>query len=188
MSDPKSSDPSSNPASPTIGSPYIDGMLSMPVEAPGIHTLKQYLKDLSFENPRPFSRGQDPDRDPRFDIIVGVHSRPADDQGAWMVELQLHAEARDHEQNVMFLAELVYTGCYVIANVPEEKIESVLHLTCAPLLFPYARQILDEAIQKGGYPPLHLHVSMQEFATLFERHLERKKKEAAAKAAQSAQV
>ncbi|MGE5539771.1 MAG: protein-export chaperone SecB [Gemmatimonas sp.] len=172
----------SDPTSPTIANPYIDGALELPPEAPGVQTISQYLKDLSFENPRPFSRARDTDYQPLFDVIVGVHSRPAEG-GGWMVELQLRAEARDEQHSVMFLAELVYAGCYVVSNVPEDKIESVLHLTCAPLLFPYARQILDDAIQKGGYPPLHLHVTMREFATLFERHLERKQKEAATGAA-----
>jgi preprotein translocase subunit SecB len=171
----------SDPTSPTIGSPFIDGVLTLPAEHPGVHTLTQYLRDLSFENPRPFSRSRGTDRDPHFDIIVGVHSRPGDEPGAWMVDLSIRAEARDDEQNVMFLAELVYTGCYVITSVAEDQIETVLHMTCAPLLFPYARHILDEAIQRGGYPPLHLTVSIHEFATLFERHLERKKREAATK-------
>jgi preprotein translocase subunit SecB len=175
------SDPTSPTIGPTIGAPHIDGILTLPAEAPGVQTLTQYLRDLSFENPRPFSRARGSDQDPHFDIIVGVHSRPGDEPGAWMVDLSLRAEARDDKQEVMFLAELVYTGCYVVSNVPEGQIESVLHLTCAPLLFPYARHILDEAIQRGGYPPLHLNVSMHEFATLFERHLERKKREAAAK-------
>jgi preprotein translocase subunit SecB len=171
----------SDPTSPTIGSPFIDGVLTLPAEAPGVHTLSQYLRDLSFENPRPFSRARDTDRDPHFDIIVGVHSRTGDEPGAWMVDLSLRAEARDDQQNVMFLAELIYTGCFVVTNVAEDQIETVLHMTCAPLLFPYARHILDEAIQRGGYPPLHLNVSMHEFATLFERHLERKKREAGAR-------
>jgi preprotein translocase subunit SecB len=171
----------SDPTSPTIGAPHIDGVLTMPADAPGIQTLTQYLRDLSFENPRPFSRQRAADHDPRFDIIVGVHSRPGDEPGAWMVDVSLRAEARDDQQKVMFLAELVYTGCYVISNVPDEQIEAVLHLTCAPLLFPYARHILDEAIQRGGYPPLHLHLSMNEFRTLFERHLERKRREATAR-------
>jgi preprotein translocase subunit SecB len=172
----------SDSPSPTIGSPFIDGTLAMPVEAPGIQTISQYLRDLSFENPRPFSRTRSSEREPRFDVVVGVHSRPAEGPGAWMVEVSLRAEARDEAQDVMFLAEIIYAGCYVLTNVADDKVESVLHLTCAPLLFPYARHILDEAIQRGGYPPLHLHVSMQEFAALFEKHLERKKREAAARA------
>src|SRR3954467_3334815 len=101
----------SDPVSPTIGSPYIDGVLTMPVDAPGIQTISQYLRDLSFENPRPFSRARQINRDPAFDVIVGVHSRKAD-EGAWMVEVSLRAEARDEDQSVMFLAEIIYAGCY----------------------------------------------------------------------------
>jgi preprotein translocase subunit SecB len=61
----------------------------------------------------------------------------------------------------------------------------VLHLQCAPLLFPYARQILDDAVQKGGYPPLNIDVNATDYLALFRGHLERKKREAAAQAAQA---
>jgi preprotein translocase subunit SecB len=146
--------------------------------APAIKTVLQYLKDLSFESVRPFARGNADAPNPTFDVVVGIHSRRADD-GDYMVEFSIRAEARA-DSKTMFLAELIYVGCYTLANVPEEQVEPMLHLHCAPLLFPYARQILDDAVQKGGYPPLHIDVSSADYLSLFQGHLERKKREAAA--------
>jgi preprotein translocase subunit SecB len=144
--------------------------------APMIRTVGQYLKDLSFENPRPFARRKE-SAEPTFDIVIGVHSRKADD-GDYMLEFSIRAESRADDVTT-FLAELIYVGCYSFANIPEDQIEPILHLQLAPLLFPYARQILDNAVQNGGYPPLHLEVNAVDYITLFKAHLERKKRDAA---------
>lgn len=151
---------------------------------PRVHTLSQYLKDLSFENPHPFLRGTESTPEPKFDITVGVHSRMADD-GFWMVEYSIRVQA-NAEEKTLFLGELIYVGCYQVENVPEDQVEPVLHLQCAPLLFPYARQIMDDMAQRGGYPPLHFHVYAQDYESLYKGHLERKRREAEAAAAQQA--
>lgn len=145
-------------------------------DAPTIRTVGQYLKDLSFENPRPFAR-RGAEAEPAFDIVIGVHSRRADD-GDYMLEFSIRAESRADDVTT-FLAELIYVGCYSFANIPEDQIEPILHLQLAPMLFPYARQILDNAVQNGGYPPLHLEVNAIDYVTLFKAHLERKKRETA---------
>jgi preprotein translocase subunit SecB len=144
-------------------------------DSPMVRTVAQYLKDLSFENPRPFSRKQERD-EPDFDIVIGVHSRKADD-GDYMLEFSIRAEARSDEKT-FFLTELIYVGCYSFANIAEDKIEAILHLQLAPMLFPYARQILDDVVQRGGYPPLHVEVNAINYLDLFKAHLERKKRDA----------
>lgn len=148
-------------------------------DSPVIQTVSQHLKDLSFENPRPFAR-QKEQPEPDFDIVIGVHSRKAD-EGDYMLEYSMRAEARSEEATI-FLAELIYVGCYTFKNVPEEQIEQILHLQLAPLLFPYARQILDDVVQRGGYPPLHVEVTSVDYLELFKAHIERKKRDAARQA------
>lgn len=145
-------------------------------DSPVVRTVAQYLKDISFENPRPFKRKEERN-EPDFDIVIGVHSRKAD-EGDYMLEFSIRAEARSDERT-LFLAELIYVGCYSFANVDEDKIEPILHLQLAPMLFPYARQILDDAVQRGGYPPLHIEVNAINYLELFKAHLERKKRDGA---------
>jgi preprotein translocase subunit SecB len=180
----------SDSASPSPSSgPYASGENVSPVREPDpseprVHTLSQYLKDLSFENPHPFLRSSPSTPEPKFDITVGIHSRQADD-GFWMVEFSIRVQA-DAEGKTLFLGELIYAACYQMENVPEDQIEPVLHLQCAPLLFPYARQIMDDVVQKGGYPPLHFHVYTQDYESLYKGHLERKRREAEAAAQQAA--
>lgn len=178
----------SDSASPSPNSaPGTNGRKELSAEtppAPRVHTVSQYLKDLSFENPHPFIRANPAAPEPQFDITVGVHSRQADD-GLWMVEYSVRIEARA-EEKTLFLGELIYVGCYQMENVPEDQIEPVLHLQCAPLLFPYARQIMDDAVQRGGYPPLHFHVYAQDYERLYQGHLERKRREAEAATQQQA--
>ena len=155
-----------------------DPTAGIPAGSVAVQVIAQYLKDLSFENPRPFAR-QKERPEPDFDIVIGVHSRRGSEANDYMVEFSMRAEARSDDATV-FLAELIYVGCYILENIPEENIEPILHLQLAPLLFPYARQILDDAVQRGGYPPLHVEVNAVNYVELYKGHLERKRREAAA--------
>ncbi len=118
---------------------------------PSLSVRAQYVKDLSFENPRApdsFAAG-DP---PAINISVQVQGRQFDD-GAHEVELQINAEAKRGD-DVVFLAELNYAGVFVIANVPPEHLQSVVMVECPRLLFPFARRVIADCTRDGGFPPL----------------------------------
>jgi preprotein translocase subunit SecB len=41
-----------------------------------------------------------------------------------------------------------------IVNVPEQEMHPILMIECPRLLFPFAREIIANAIRGGGFPPL----------------------------------
>lgn len=63
-----------------------------------------------------------------------------------------------------------YAGVFRLQNIPQEHIHPVLVIDCARLLFPFARQIIAEAVQNGGFPPFY--VPPIDFAALFQQRLQ----------------
>lgn len=113
----------------------------------------QYIKDLSFENPKaPWSLRADI----RPEIEIGVDVRAERmAQDAFEVVLQLNVNGV-HEGEKVFILELAYAGVFQFDNVRPDQAEYVLMVECARLLFPFARQIVGQITTDGGYPPLHI--------------------------------
>jgi preprotein translocase subunit SecB len=117
---------------------------------PGFRILAQYVRDLSFENPRA------PDSlriegKPAIDMGVEMNARGRPD-GLFEVDLKLSARATRDEQPV-FHVEVMYGGLFHIAGVPEDQLEPVLLIECPRFLFPYARRLVSDVTAEGGFPP-----------------------------------
>ena len=120
---------------------------------PGIRVLAQFIRDLSFENPRaPESlRGA---AQPQIDLGVEMNARGRDD-GYYEVDLKLSARA-SRDDGAIFVVELMYGGVFQIAGVSAEDMEPVLLIECPRYLFPFARRIIADVTSDGGYPPFLL--------------------------------
>jgi preprotein translocase subunit SecB len=122
--------------------------------APKLSVLVQYMKDFSFENPnapRSFAPQQ---QAPNISIQVNVNARqigPTD----YEVTLLLEGGAGEGA-NTLFKFELNYAGVFRIENVPADQIQPVVMIEGPRLLFPFARQIVAEAVKGGGFPPLYI--------------------------------
>ncbi|MCK5749078.1 MAG: protein-export chaperone SecB [Oricola sp.] len=125
-----------------------------PQNAPSMTVLAQYLKDLSFENPRApgiyQSNGQ-----PNIEVNVDVQGR-ALNANQYEVELSVSARAQRESGEAMFVVEASYAGIFEIVNVPREQLEMVMLVECPRLLFPFMRQIVADATRNGNFPPLML--------------------------------
>lgn len=135
---------------------------------PRIVVNAQYIKDLSFENPKApgslfvqASGGQPPKVDINVDLKAGALNK---DKGLFEVVLNISAKTQV-ENDTSFLAELSYGGTFTILGVPENELEGVLLVYCPSLLFPFARRILADCTQSGGFAPLMLEPI--DFATLY---------------------
>ncbi len=121
---------------------------------PGIRVLAQFIRDLSFENPRApdsLNLGNAP---PQMDVGVEMNARGRPD-GLFEVDLKLTAAANKDGGSV-FHCELVYGGLFQISGVEEQAMEPVLMTECPRFLFPFARQIVAEMSAQGGFPPFML--------------------------------
>jgi len=120
--------------------------------APRFSVVAQYVKDFSFENPNaPRSFGQQP---AGLSLQVNVNGRqlaPTD----YEIELLLEGGAGEGP-GVVFKFELHYAGVFRLENVPAEQVQPLAMIEGPRLLFPFARQIIADAVRNGGYPPLYV--------------------------------
>ena len=115
--------------------------------------LAQYIKDLSFENPNA-PRSLNPGSQPQINVQVAVSGNAATETEV-EVELKLEGQA-DIPGTVLFSFALVYAGVFRIQNVPQEHMHPLMMIECPRILFPFAREIVANAVRNGGFPPLLL--------------------------------
>ena len=138
-------------------------------QQPSVRVLAQYVKDLSFENPRAPLSLQKTDQAPAINIGVNVGARLLAQQD-YEVTLSLEAKAGG-DDDVNFQVELQYAGVIRVAGMKQEHIQPFLLIEGPRLLFPFARQIMADAVRNGGFPPLM--IDPIDFVTLYKRNLER---------------
>ncbi len=119
----------------------------------------QYVKDLSFENPQApnsLRAGQEP---PQMDINISMDAAKLEEdniENLYEVALKLSARA-NRKDSVAFIAEVEYGMTVSLPNVPEKHHHPVLMIEVPRLAFPFARQVLADITQQGGFPPLLLN-------------------------------
>lgn len=121
---------------------------------PQLNVLAQYIKDLSFENPNSPRSLAPQEQPPQINVQVNVNPRQIG-EGEFEVELLLEGSAQAGDL-VLFKVELNYAGLLRVRNVPEQELAPVIMIEGPRLLFPFARQIIAEAVRNGGFPPLLL--------------------------------
>lgn len=124
--------------------------------APSFAIKGQYVKDLSFENPRaPASLaalGQE--APPRIDLNVDIK---VDRVQEALYETSLHLSAKaTGSQGTLFLTDLVFAGLFELVNIPQERVEPILFVDCPFVLYPFARRVIADVTRDGGFPPLML--------------------------------
>jgi preprotein translocase subunit SecB len=118
-----------------------------------VSVLAQYIKDLSVENPsapQVFQWQVQPNLDVQFALNA---NKAADD--VHEVSLKIEATARS-ENGVHFVVDLSYAGLFGVRGIPEEALAPLLLIEAPRLLFPFAREIVADAVTNTGFPPLLL--------------------------------
>lgn len=132
-----------------------------------LNALAQYIKDLSFENPNaPNSLGQQ-QQAPQISLQVNVGAKQLA-EADFEVELLLEGKA-ESGATTLFAFELVYAGIFRIGGVPAEQLHPFVMIECPRMLFPFARQIMADAVRNGGFPPLY--IDPIDFAALYRQKL-----------------
>ncbi|HWE74186.1 MAG TPA: protein-export chaperone SecB [Stellaceae bacterium] len=129
----------------------------------------QYVKDLSFENPRAPQSLLQPPPGVAPDLQVGVDVKA---QGlaadVYEVVMLLKVEAKVQNE-VIFVAELSYGAVVSLINTTPEDVPIALMVETPRLLFPYARNIISEVTRDGGFTPLLL--SPIDFVDIYRRRI-----------------
>lgn len=115
----------------------------------------QYIKDLSFENPRaPHSLRQQTTQ-PAVEINVDVKAQSLGPEN-YEVVLTIKSSAKIQEE-ALFIVELTYGAVITAHNVPQELLSAVVLVETPRLMFPFARNIIAETTRDGGFPPLMIN-------------------------------
>jgi preprotein translocase subunit SecB len=136
-------------------------------QGPSLHAMVQYTKDFSFENPNaPQSLGPQ-EKGPNISIQVNVNARQLA-EADFEVSLALEGTAGEGA-GTLFKFELDYAGVFRVQGVPEDQMHPVVMIECPRLLFPFARQIIAEAVRNGGFPPLY--IDPIDFGALYQQRI-----------------
>jgi preprotein translocase subunit SecB len=134
---------------------------------PQLNVMGQYIKDFSFENPnapRSLAPNQ-PQPNINIQINVGVTQMAETD---FEVTLKLEGKA-ESAGTVLFVFDLTFAGLFRIQNVPSEHLHALVMIECPRLLFPFAREIIANAVRNGGFAPLLL--DPVDFVALYQQRL-----------------
>lgn len=125
-----------------------------PAAQPKFSVLVQFTKDFSFENPNaPRTLGAQ-QTSPNISVQINVNARqlaPTDFEVSLMME-----GGAGEGANVFFKFELNYAGVFRAENIPPEQLQPIVLIEGPRLLFPFARQIIADAVRGGGFPPLYI--------------------------------
>ena len=125
----------------------------------------QYIKDMSFENPRAPQSLVQPAAQPEVEINVDVKARNLNPD-VFEVVLTINATARAQGEAV-FVVELAYGSVVTIHNATAEMLPMLVLVETPRILFPFARAIIANATRDGGFPPLMINPI--DFAELLRR-------------------
>jgi preprotein translocase subunit SecB len=115
----------------------------------------QYIKDLSFENPRAPNSLRQQGTPPSVEINVDVKAQTLGPE-SYEVVLTINASAKVQDE-ALFLVELAYGAIITVRNVPQELLTAIVLVETPRLMFPFARNIVAETTRDGGFPPLMIN-------------------------------
>lgn len=122
-------------------------------QAPVFAIQRMYLKDLSLEIPHApqiFLETQQPTVEVGLDV---VGQKVAD--GLFESAVTITVTTKVGEK-VAFLVEAKEAGIFEIRNVPDEQMELLMNVVCPNIIYPYLRSNIADAVQRTGFPPIHL--------------------------------
>ncbi len=114
---------------------------------------KIYLKDASLESPKApaiFGGNLNPQ------VKVDINTRAGKLQDARCEVVVTITITAEQDDATVFLIEVQQAGLFHVAGFPDEHIPQVLGIACPNLLFPYARQAVDQLAVQAGFPAINL--------------------------------
>lgn len=147
---------------PGDAAPAADGRRQIGINA-------QYVKDLSFENPRAPHSLLQPAQGVAPDLQVGVDVKAQGlAQDVYEVVMMLKVETKVSGE-IVFVAEVSYGAVVSLVNVKPEDVPIALMVETPRLMFPYVRNVISDVTRDGGFTPLLL--SPIDFADIYRRRL-----------------
>lgn len=128
---------------------------------------KIYTKDISFETPNApniFTQKWEP----ALDFNLGTHVE-ALDNAMYEVALTITVTVKIADSTA-YLVEVNQAGIFSVAGFSDQELGPMLGSFCPNILFPYAREVVSDLVNKGGFPQLIL--APVNFDALYMQHLQ----------------
>ncbi|MEM7687849.1 MAG: protein-export chaperone SecB [Pseudomonadota bacterium] len=139
---------------------------------PAAAIITQYVKDLSVENPNSPDVFQWTDQ-PKVDVQFNIGADPVG-QEVHEVTLKINISATG-EKGPFYIVELAYCGLVGMRNISEEQAHAFLYSEAPRIIFPFARNVIADAVRDAGFPPLL--VDPIDFNALYAQQLAQRRAE-----------
>lgn len=114
-----------------------------------------YVKDISFESPNAPAVFQQPFK-PKVSLDLNTTSQQVGED-LYEVVVKVTAQVAHAESGTTsFLVEIEQGGLFRIAGLQGDQLDHTLGAFCPNVLFPYARECIDNLVNRGSFPPLML--------------------------------
>ncbi|MFY9477838.1 MAG: protein-export chaperone SecB [Aquabacterium sp.] len=121
---------------------------------PSFNIQRIYLKDLSVELPNApqifLEQGN-----PNVDVQLNLNAENVNENGIFEVTVSATVTTKVNDK-VLFLVEAKQAGLFEIRNVPEDQLQPIIAIACPQIVYPYLRATVADAINRTGFPPVHL--------------------------------
>ncbi|MCD9027801.1 protein-export chaperone SecB [Luteimonas sp. BDR2-5] len=117
---------------------------------------KIYVKDVSFESPKSpaiFNEQAQPQLNMNLNQSV---QRVGENAYEVVLGITLTCTTGEDNGNSVYVAEVKQAGVFGLAGFDSNTLDALLGTQCPNVLYPYARQLIGELIQAGGFPPFLL--------------------------------
>ncbi|EIJ68508.1 protein-export chaperone SecB [Pasteurella bettyae] len=133
-----------------------------------------YVKDISFEAPNlPHIFQQEWKPKLNFDLNTEAKQLAED---LYEVVLNISVETTlEDSGDLAFLCEVKQAGVFTISGLADIQMAHCLTAQCPNMLFPYARELVSNLVNRGTFPALNL--SPVNFDALFMDFLQRQEQE-----------
>jgi len=130
---------------------------------------KIYIKDLSFESPRPADlftgQAEPPEISLQMNTLV---NKLKNDLFEVTLEITVTAKEKSSE-NVYYLIEVKQAGLFTLSGFSDRDLALTVNSYCPGVLFPYAREAISGLVERGGFPQLLL--APINFDAIYQQHL-----------------
>ncbi|MCB1857468.1 MAG: protein-export chaperone SecB [Gammaproteobacteria bacterium] len=126
-----------------------------------------YVKDISFETPNSpaiFTEEWKPESSLNLNSSVNKL-----DNDIYEVVLSITVTTKVGEKTA-FLVEVQQAGIFAVKGFPDNEMGHMMSAYCPNILFPYAREVVSDLVNKGSFPQMLL--SPVSFEALYAQHLQ----------------
>ncbi|RMQ42199.1 Protein-export protein SecB [Pseudomonas cichorii] len=127
-----------------------------------------YVRDLSFEAPKSpaiFRQEWTPS------VSLDLNTRQKQLEGDFYEVVLTLSVTVNNGDEVAFIVEVQQAGIFLIKGLDDSSLSHTLGAFCPNILFPYAREAIDNLVVRGSFPALML--SPVNFDALYAQELQR---------------